>query len=59
MNIFCELDRYMISLYAVKLVKHSDKWFIENKTKKARDLFEALNVALGTEFDPKSAFSCT
>ena len=44
---------------AVKLVKHSDKWFIENKTKKARELFEALNVALGTEFDPKSAFSCT
>ena len=43
----------------VKLVKHYKKKYKKNKTKKARELFEALNVALGTEFDPKSAFSCT
>jgi len=29
------------------------------KTQKAREPLEALNAALGTESDPKSAFSCT
>ena len=44
---------------AVTLVRHSGKWFIENKTQKARELFEALNAAPGTGSAPKSAFSCT
>ena len=43
----------------VTLVRHSDKWFIENKNQKTREPFEALNAAPGTGSALKSAFSCT
>ena len=44
---------------SVKLIRRSDKWFIEVASKKERELFKSLNVSLVYEFDPKSDSSFT
>ena len=40
---------------SVKLIRRSDKWFIEVASKKERELFKSLDVELGYEFDQKLA----
>ena len=40
---------------SVKLIRRSDKWFIEVASKKERELFKSLEVELGYEFDQKLA----
>ena len=40
---------------SVKLIRRSDKWFIEVASKKERKLFKSLDVELGYEFDQKLA----
>ena len=44
---------------SVKLIRRSDKWFIEVASKKERELFKSLNVSVVYEFDPKSESSFT
>lgn len=46
----------MLTASSVKAIKRNEAWAIENASKNERDIFDALEVPIGSEFIPNSWF---